>query len=57
MLYSLFSYALLLIFGIIIRRFLLQQFNTEIVGYEEKQETGIQSDLAGKAGVERSVTE
>ena len=34
MLYSLFSYALLLIFGIIIRRFLLQQFNTEIVGYE-----------------------
>ena len=40
MLYSLFSYALLLIFGIIIRRFLLQQFDTEIVGYE-----GIIADL------------
>ena len=34
MLYSFFSYALLLIFGIIIRRFLLQSFDTEIVGYE-----------------------
>ena len=34
MFYSLFSYVLLLIFGIIIRRFLLQQFDTEIVGYE-----------------------
>ena len=34
MFWSLFSYALLLAFGIIIRRFLLQQFDTEIVGYE-----------------------
>ena len=34
MLWSLFSYGLLLIFGIFIRRFLLQQFETEIIGYE-----------------------
>ena len=34
MLWSLFSYALLLIFGIFLRRFLLQQFETEIIGYE-----------------------
>lgn len=34
MLWSLFSYALLLIIGIVLRRFLLLQFDTEIIGYE-----------------------
>ena len=34
MLWSLFSYALLLFFGIVLRRLLLQNFDTEVIGYE-----------------------